>query len=264
MTGPTNNVSATAAALMARPRPSRVVGFPGNDSIRVRLMVPSDLDKAEAGMAGELLVRQQFVKLHKREPTADDLHSPASQAAIGDQSARELLARCCFEEQEIGLCQYPRMFPNGGFISQACTAEEVAILFFELNIVEQELGPRTHVLLSDPTILRMWVDKLKEKAWSAAPLSSLAWLDLAELCRSCLIRISELESTAGEVTPEEEDSQPPSSASSGESSQESCVEPTTSSGASPETSILTGSEVMDPASVLKAASELVKRRPITK
>jgi hypothetical protein len=262
--GPPANIqpSSLAAALMGRPRPSRVIQpWQGNET-RIRIIVPAELEHAEAKLAAEQIVREEFKKRYKREPTADDLNSPANAAAIGDASGKEILARCCFEPDPFpGTDKYIRIFPHGNYLSQALSAEEISILFFQFQLACIELGPREQTLLTNPEVIRMWIERVKDKAWSMAPLSSLAWVDLAELCLYSLIRIQKLESTG---PGDEADSQPPSSVSTGESDLGNSVELTTSSGGSvsstsQSTPVISAEELLPTESVAKAAEKLVRK-----
>jgi hypothetical protein len=213
-------------------------------------------------MAAEQVVREEFEKRYKRAPTSDDLSSPAMTALIGDASGKELLARCCFEPDPIpGTEKYIRMFPDGNYLSKALSAEEIAVLFFQFQVICLELGPREQTLLTNPNVLRMWVERVKDAGWSMGPLSSLAWLDLAELCLYSLTRIHQLESTS---PGDEVDSQPLSSASTGESDPGNSVEPTTSSGGSVSltclgTPAISAEELLPTESVAKAAEKFIRK-----
>jgi hypothetical protein len=255
---PTNQPSNLGAVLLARPRPSRVVTIPGRDDMRVRLIIPADVDHAQCTVVGDKLARDEFAKLHNRQPTADEMSSPAMQASAGDAAAREMLARCCFEEDEISEGKYPRVFPNGNFVSRALSEDEITILYYQLQTLKDELGPRSHVLLGNPDIARVWVRRLKEEVWSAAPLASLAFLDLAELAVSFARLIDSLLDGSGD---ESQDSLPMSSADSGESNSETSAELTTSSGGSLASAIpgILPSEPLPPEVAAQAAASIVRK-----
>jgi len=197
--GPPTNL--TAASLVRKlaeiPRPSKVVPFPGMDAM-LRMQVPTILAHSQARILGEDTIRSELKRKLKREPTADDLSSHTSQAVIGDEVAMELMARCCVSVEPIGMTgpgnnvpQYEVLFGDASYLRNNLSADQIAILFTEFQCVQRELGP--YYSMMGEFELDAWIDKLEEGLWALDPLSSLVWLDLAELALSSCRRVRELE-----------------------------------------------------------------------
>lgn len=219
------------SALATRPRPSRIVDFPGLENGRVRIMVPVMRDHQEARSLAEATVRKELKYRLNREPTADDLSSHVSQQLIGDETAMELMSRCCWSVEPIGgggedgrPPVYKRLFADAAWLRNNLDADQIAILFTEWQLVVRECGPRYSTLSESD--LDLWIERLKAGAWTLGPLAFMDSLDLAELCLSACKEISELRSS-GSPTPESPSGNSPSSS---ESTSDSSPTGTTSFG----------------------------------
>lgn len=197
---PLNLTPASLVAYLAEnPRPSKVVDYPGIENGKIRIQIPPMLDHSQARALAEVTIRTDLRSRMGREPTADDLSSETARQLIGDETAMEMLARCCFSVDEIGRTgpcgttpQYARLFADAKWIRDNLTAQQVAVLFSEFMAVQHDLGPMIHFM--DDYELDAWIRRLQEGMWSMDPLSPLASLDLAELTLSACKEVVRLRS----------------------------------------------------------------------
>lgn len=231
------------ARLASRDMPSRVIDFPyregaGNTSGQLRIIILMAMDKTMAkGEAGRITREQLRLDL-KREPTAEDMSTDYARDMLNDVLAACLICRFARSRDPIGATgeerrtTYGRIFRSPEWVLNHLSSDEIAILMLEYQILEVEDGPREQVLVDDPFILQMWIDKLKRGAWALGPFASCAFLDLAELTRFALRRIEEAQSLGCRIL----DPQFMNSLSSSMSASETSEPDTTSSGSSPENS----------------------------
>jgi hypothetical protein len=181
-----------------RPAPEKIVDLPesmhiaGEKYKKIRIVIPPEKAEADSRFDALTQVRGELKKRYGREIKTDDLEPKIVQDLVGDRCAKEMLARCIFAPQSagtIGDSDKPilkRVFMSADHIEQSMHSDEIAILYALMMSVMRELGPRQSVLIQDKETLQLWVDRLKEGAWSLGPLEWLALADLQELCCAAL------------------------------------------------------------------------------
>lgn len=185
MSGPPSDISPAAlvAYLKQKPRPSKVVDFPGESLKgtsweRVRIIVPAAIAHGEAQLAAHKRMRDDL-KIPREE-----WNTETGAAMLGDLTAKEVLARVVFSEQEIAPNKYARLFADSTDVERLLSADEIAILFALYQQVAFELGPRLAVL--SEAQVDAWVETLKR---GFDPLASLELLDCHVLIRGLHRRI---------------------------------------------------------------------------
>jgi hypothetical protein len=172
------------------------------------MVEPLLLSKAKA-KTGEM-IRQMLAEMAggKREITPADLGTPYAKEMYNDWLAAELIALSTWSVNPINDDPehplYMRIFDSakqvldpkkGGLYS-----DEITIMFTNYMLMELELGPREQVLFAgNDSVLNLWMERLKEGMWKLDPFSSLAWLDLAELCSAALQKLHSLVSSGSVV-----------------------------------------------------------------
>ena len=221
---PLNLTPQSLVALMSEsPRPSKVVDYPGIDNAKLRIVVPPIIDHSQARALAECTIRLDMKTRLGREPTADDLSSDTARQLIGDETAMEMMARCCVGVEPIGHIGpsgktpvYPRLFADAKWIRDNLSAQQVAILFSSFMSVVHELGPEFQFMGDDE--LDAWLRRLQEGMWSMDPLSCLASLDLAELTLCACKEVVRLRSLGSRPRESPSESSPSSSRSDSETS----------------------------------------------
>ena len=184
--------------LANRPAPEKIVDLPESMSVlgeslaKVKIVIQPDNAHSAASMAALAHVRERLGKLYKREIKTDDLEPQIVKDLVGDRCAKEMLARSLYAPGDAGTIGDSEkkinrpLFMGADHIESLMHSDEIAILYDLFLTVSDELGPRAHVLTQDPEVLRQWIDRLKEGAWSLGPLVWLALADVRELCLSAL------------------------------------------------------------------------------
>jgi hypothetical protein len=191
--------------LSSREQPSRVVDFPAkpgasNTSGQLRIIILPAMEKTKAKSEAGKITRNQLKVDLGREPTVDDLSTDYAREMLNDVLVASLICRFSRSRDPIGevgenrRVTYGRIFKSPEWVLNNFSSDEVALLMMEYQILEVEEGPREQILLDDPFILQMWIDKAKKGMWTLGPFVSLAFLDLAELARFALKRIEEAQS----------------------------------------------------------------------
>jgi hypothetical protein len=214
--------------LKEKPRPSKVVDFPGEELKgtsweRVRIIVPAAIAHGEAQLAAHKRMRDDL-KIPREE-----WNTETGAAMLGDLTAKELLARVVFSEQEIGSPgshKYARLFSDSTDVERLLSADEIAILFALYQQVAFELGPRLSVLTEAQ--VDAWIEVLKR---GFDPLASLELLDCHVLIRGLHRRI--VKGSVASDTSDLQDSPQSSSPSTSESTSLTSVMDTISFGAQP-------------------------------
>lgn len=193
------------ARLASREQLSRVVDFPAkpgasNTSGQLRIVILPAMEKTKAKSEAGKITRQQLKTDLGREPTAEDLGTDYAREMLNDVLVASLICRFSRSRDPIGevgesrRVTYGRIFKSPEWVLNNFSSDEVALLMMEYQILEVEEGPREQVLLDDPFILQMWIERAKKGLWTLGPLASLAFLDLAELARFALKKIDEAQS----------------------------------------------------------------------
>lgn len=188
MSGPPSDIdpAALVAYLREKPRPSRVVDFPG-DALkgtsweRVRIVVPAAIAHGEAQLAAHKRMRDEL-KIPREE-----WQTETGAAMLGDLTAKELLARVVYSEQVTDARRsvpYAKLFADSKDVERLLSADEIAVLFALYQQVAFELGPRMAVL-TDAQV-DAWVETLKR---GFDPLAYLELLDCHALIRGFHRRI---------------------------------------------------------------------------
>lgn len=180
--------------LSERDLPSRVIDFPsrggaGNKGGKLRIQILKAMDKTKAKAEAGQIVRNQLKENLGREPSAEDMSTDYAREMVNDALVASLICMFCRSVNPIGevgegrRVTYGRIFKSAPWVLNNLSSDEISILMLEYQVMEVEDGPREQVLLDDPFILRLWIDKAKQGAWKLGPFASMAFLDLAELCR---------------------------------------------------------------------------------
>lgn len=161
------------AKLLERPAPSEVAPFPrldenGDPLFDVRIFVLTQNER-EAAMAA--------ARKRVKELIGDDsLPGLSLDEMLGDQTAKELLARAVHQDQLIPNQQenepprYARLFANAHDVGRL-TSDEVACLFGAYLLVQRKYGPVESSFESEREI-NAWVERLAEGA-NSFPLALL-------------------------------------------------------------------------------------------
>ncbi len=171
---------------METPRPSEVIDFPRKDEEgkplgRVRIMTLRMEDHDDAK-------QRAHAKLKKKNFSNDDIASPAIAALYGDAIAKEVIALCCWSEENYGDSEnptYARIFGDANDVSKL-SADEVLVLFSAFQLVQFKYGPLEKM---DPEDVDSWVKRLVEGG-SGFPLLSLPLPDLVSLTSLLAEKIS--------------------------------------------------------------------------
>lgn len=180
------------AKMSARPRPSEVVDWPGNDPPpgyeKIRIVVPP-----EKAYSIARLNAHNRMKAETKLPT-EEWNTEGNQGIFGDIVAKEMLAACCHRdrpipgsEETLGGVKYQRLFGSSKDVEKALTKDEISILYDLFLMVEHRLGPRFAILT--PEEVDVWIERLKG---GLGPLARLVYPDLVELIRGLHQRVIEL------------------------------------------------------------------------
>jgi hypothetical protein len=173
---PEYSSGALLAALLERPRPSKVIAFPseqakGTPFEKIRVVVPPADAQRQAQLAAHR--RMQALNLPMEEWKTE-----TGAGMLGDFVAKEVLARMLFGLEEHTPGVYARIFANSTDVEKALSSDEIAVLFEHVARIQLELGPRLQVL-TDAQV-DAWVEVLKG---GFDPLAYLQSPDLELLIR---------------------------------------------------------------------------------
>ena len=168
--------------LQQMPEPAEVVDFPrkGSDGkplakVRIRVL-PMDVHD-QARLRAREKIRDK-PRVHK-----DDLANGDNivREVEGDMVARELLWVACQSATAIAIGDkevYPQLFPSPEAIGEKLTADELAVLFTQYQMVQQKWGPYERSVTGAE--LDAWISRLAEGG-AAFPLARLNSHQLAQL-----------------------------------------------------------------------------------
>jgi hypothetical protein len=246
--GPPTDVPASGLVefLKARPRPSKVVPFPvdGVEGTRwenVRVMVPPCDANGQAILAAHARMKKLMPK--------EEWGLESASAVLGDLTAKEMIARTCFEPHNYGTEEkpfYKRHFGNSEDVERSLSSDETAVLHALMLQVTFEIGPRLSVLTDEE--VDAWIEVLKE---GLDPLAYLVLPDLHVLIRGLVSRISK--ASASSDTSPSPDSPPLTLPDTSASSREVSMMGTISYGELPSRPS-TGSSVSNPPMISTAAA----------
>jgi len=242
---------ALLAALLERPRPSKVVEFPsdqakGTPFEQIRLVVPRASAKQDAQLAAHR--RMQSLKL-----PIEEWKTETGAAMLGDFCSKECLVRMIHGVEEHANGIYARVFGDSKDLENALSPDEIDVLFTLAMQVENELGPRLHVF-TDADV-ELWVEALKDGFDFLAYLQSP---DLVRLVRGLhRLVLTERAKSTGSSPP---DSLLSSSRDGMGSTCETSVTHTGSSGEQQdEPSVTLDTEPMSSEAVLRMAQEMARK-----
>jgi len=249
--GPPTDVPASGLVefLKGRPRPGKVVPFPveGVEGTRwenVRIEVPPCSANGAAILAAHNRMKAMLPK--------EEWSTESASAVLGDLTAKEMIARTCFEPKNYGTEEkpfYKKHFGNSEDVERSLSSDETAVLHALMLQVTFEIGPRLSILTDEE--VDAWIEVLKN---GLDPLAYLVLPDLHVLIRGLVNRISK--ATASSSTSQSPDSPPLTLPDTSESSQAISMMGTISSGELPSRPP-TGSSVSKP--VLPNAATVRKK-----
>lgn len=154
---PEYDSGALLAALLERPRPSKVIPFPseqakGTPFENIRIVVTPGNAQRESQHAAHL--RMQAMKL-----PLEEWKTETGASMLGDFVAKEMLARMVHGVTEHSPNVYARVFANSSDVERALSGDEIAVLFDHAMRIQLELGPRLQVL-TDAEV-DAWIETLK-------------------------------------------------------------------------------------------------------
>lgn len=216
--------SLLVAALLQKPRPSKVINFGefvkaavGTQFEKVRVVVPPARAHGEAQLAAHNRLRDE-VKL-----PPDQWESEVGKSILSDLVAKEMIAKTLHSVEEIAPGKWARLLTDSKDVDAIFSSEEVAVLFDLWLGVQRELGPRLSVLT--PKEADSWVEVLKD---GMDPIWRLGYLDVATLAFGLAQQLHQLRQSSSES---DQPSSPPStSPDSWESSLPSYATDTSSFG----------------------------------
>lgn len=163
MSGPPKDIPAADlwAKLQARPRPSKLIDFPGAEGLgQFAIWVLTQEERMSSITAAE-----KKAKLHLKDGKRDDI---GYESLYSDALCIEILSRACRDSEDLTR----PLFPSPKLLQEKLTTEELAVLFQQYLTVQLELGP----IISQLTEAEMnaWVERLVEGG-SAFPFEVLTW-----------------------------------------------------------------------------------------
>jgi hypothetical protein len=181
--------------MSARPRPSKVMEWPGDDPLEgyetIRIVIPPERAYSQARLNAHNRMKAE-TKL-----AIEEWDTEGNRGIMGDIIAKEMLAACCHRdkpipgsEERFGAPKFPRLFADSKDVEKALGKQEIGILFDMFLMAEFELGPRLAVLNEED--IDLWIERLKR---GIDPLPRLSLPDLVELIRGFhqrLVRLSGL------------------------------------------------------------------------
>jgi hypothetical protein len=201
------------AKMMARPRPSEVIDWPGDEPIpgyeKIRIIVPPDVAYDQARLAAH-----ERMKKESRLPI-EEWDTEANHGIMGDLIAKEMLARCCFRDRprknadgEEGEPFHQRLFGSSRDVEKALGKQELGVLFDAFLMIEHRLGPRLSILTGEE--IDEWIKRL---SGGLSPLARLVYPDLVELIRGLHQRTIELSGLLAQLQPHQSLNSPDTSES---------------------------------------------------
>lgn len=253
--GPPSDISSSGLVefLKAKPRPGKDVPFPvdgvqGTRWENVRIIVPP----CDANGAAQLAAHNRMKTMIPKE----EWGTASASAILGDLTAKEMIARTCFEPKNYGTDEQPfykKHFANSVDVEKTLSADETAILFALMQQTLFEIGPRLSVLTDEE--VDAWIEVLKD---GLDPLAYLVLPDLHVLIRGLVSRISRANaSSASSANP---DSPPLTLPDTSESSRAISAMGTISSGGLPSKLSIGSSELSPPVYLFVATGRKPPKR----